>query len=229
MKQPVEPFDWVRVLTNELPLTYLGEVAFRTLVMFLVLLIALKISGKRQIKQLSVFELVLVIGLGSAAGDPMFYEDVPLLSVIVVFTVMMICYKLITRLSDSNRVVREFLEGKPVYVVEGGCILIKNFKKEDLTQDELFTELRLAGIKQLGEVQAAILEPTGEVSVFQYPQNDVKAGLPVMPKALQNSTETIAEAGTYACTTCGNIQTFAASSQPICPNCQHNQWVKATH
>src|SRR5919199_4189127 len=110
MKEPVQPFDWERMLTNDLPWTYLGEVGFRTLVMFLVLLIALKISGKRQIKQLSVFELVLVIGLGSAAGDPMFYEDVPLLSVVVVFTVMMLCYKFITRLSDRNQAVREFLE-----------------------------------------------------------------------------------------------------------------------
>ncbi|GAB3560151.1 DUF421 domain-containing protein [Spirosoma fluminis] len=229
MKQPIEPFDWERVLTNELPWTYLGEVAFRTLVMFLVILMALKISGKRQIKQLSVFELVLVIGLGSAAGDPMFYEDVPLLSVMVVFIVMMVCYKLITKLSDSNRVVREFLEGKPVYVVENGCILINNFEREDLTQEELFIELRLAGIKQLGEVQTAILEPTGEVSVFPYPKNDVKAGLPIMPKALRKASELIAETGIYACITCGNIQTFAVSSQPVCPNCQHNQWIKATH
>jgi uncharacterized membrane protein YcaP (DUF421 family) len=197
--------------------------------MFLVLLIALKISGKRQIKQLSVFELVLVIGLGSAAGDPMFYEDVPLLSVVVVFTVMMLCYKAITRLSDRNQAVREFLEGKPVYVVENGCILIKNFKQEDLTQDELFVALRLAGVKQLGEVQTAILEPTGEVSVFQYAETDVKAGLPVMPKALRTFSQTIAETGTYACSTCGLVDTFRADSQPLCPNCQQDHWVRATH
>ncbi|MFD2573915.1 DUF421 domain-containing protein [Spirosoma soli] len=229
MQEPVQPFDWERMFIDQFPWLYLGEVAFRTLVMFSVLLLALKISGKRQIKQLSVFELVLVIGLGSAAGDPMFYHDVPLLSAVVVFIVMMGCYKLITRISDRNRTVREFLEGRPVYVIENGCILVKNFKQEDITQDELFTALRLAGIKQLGEVQTAILEPTGEVSVFPYPKTDIKAGLPVLPKALQEFSEEIEHSGTYACTNCGHIETLGVNDQPTCSNCTHQHWVKAMH
>lgn len=122
MSEPVSPFDWERMFIHEFPWTYLGEVAFRTLFMFIVLLAALTISGKREVRQLSIYELVLVIGLGSAAGDPMFYHDVPLASAVVVFVVMMACYKLATYISDRNKTVRDVLEGKPVYVIENGCI-----------------------------------------------------------------------------------------------------------
>ncbi|GAB3950814.1 DUF421 domain-containing protein [Spirosoma harenae] len=227
MKDPVEPFDWERILLDEFPWQYLGEVAFRTFSMFLILLIALRLSGKRQIKQLSVFELVLVIGLGSAAGDPMFYEDVPLASVLVVFIVMIVSYKLTTLLSDKNHLVRRALEGKPVYVIENGSILINNFKDEDLTKDELFTALRLEGIKHLGEVSVAIREPTGELSVFPYKSADKRAGLPILPNALKTATKLIKQPGSYACCVCGNVQKLTATDTPICSNCQNDQWVKA--
>ena len=226
MQQPVQPFDWERIVLDQFPWQYLGEVAFRTVFMFLILLIALKISGKRQIKQLSIFELVLVIGLGSAAGDPMFYDDVPLASAAVVFVVMMGCYKLITRLSDKSLFIREALEGKPVYVVENGCILINNFKQEDLTQDELFMALRLAGVEQLGQVQYAIRESSGEISVFQFNSGLTQVGLPILPKLLAQATEVIKQPGTYACSTCGNVHTFLGNEQLKCPVCKRQNWVK---
>lgn len=224
-QEPIQAFDWQRILIHDFPWTYLGEVALRTFVMFLILLTALKISGKRQVKQLSVYELVLVIGLGSAAGDPMFYHDVPLSSAFVVFAVMMICYKLATRLSDKSVVVQEALEGKPVYVIENGCILVRNFDEEDLGRDELFSELRLAGIEHLGQVRTAILEPTGEISVFQFGANQVRPGLPILPNKLDKGTQTIAKEGQYACCYCGNIQTLTPQEAPHCERCDHDQWV----
>ena len=128
MPEPIEPFDWGRMFIHDFPLTYLGEVAFRTAFMFVVLLTALTVSGKREVRQLSIYELVLLIGLGSAAGDPMFYDDVPLASAVVVFIVMMSCYKLTTYISDKNKKVRHVIEGQPVYVIENGCILTRKFR-----------------------------------------------------------------------------------------------------
>ncbi|GAB3906138.1 DUF421 domain-containing protein [Larkinella knui] len=226
-KEPIQAFDWQRLFIHDFPFSYLGEVALRTVIMFLILLVSLKISGKREVKQLSVFELVLVIGLGSAAGDPMFYHDVPLLAAAVVFVVMMSCYKFFTRLSDKNTKVREFLEGKPVYVIENGCILVQNFDEEDLGLDELFAELRLAGIENLGQVQTAILEHNGEVSIFKFKADDVKPGLPILPHQLKNPVDTLSEAGLYACCQCGQVVDFDKKIVSACQRCDHHQWVKA--
>ncbi len=228
MPDPVQPFDWDRMLIDQFPWTYLGEVAFRTVFMFLVLLTALAISGKREVRQLSIYELVLLIGLGSAAGDPMFYHDVPLSSAVVVFVVMMGCYKLATYVSDRNQFVRETLEGKPVYVIENGCILIENFDREDLELGELFSDLRVSGIEQLGQVRVAILEPNGQLSVFKFAPDDVRVGLPILPEEFNRRTEHIHDPGRYACCTCGNVQSFEAPvNQPKCPRCDQPVWAKA--
>lgn len=228
VKDPIEPFDWQRMLIHDFPWLYLGEVALRTVIMFTVLLLALTVSGKREVRQLSVYELVLLIGLGSAAGDPMFYHDVPLTAAIVVFVVMMGCYKLITRLSDKHKKIRETIEGKPVYVIQDGCILLENFDQEDLGQGELFSELRQVGIEHLGQVRVAILEPSGQLSVFQYSDGEVKPGLPVMPHLLQLQIKALSVAGTYACTACGGVQDFGGhEQQPDCQRCGKPSWVKA--
>ncbi len=212
---------------HEYPLPYLGEVALRTAFMFVIILTALTISGKREVRQLSVYELVLLIGLGSAAGDPMFYHDVPLGAVVIVFIVMMLCYKFITRLSDRNRLIREKLEGVPVYVIENGCILTQNFDDEDLGKEELFVDLRQAGIEQLGEVRVAILEPNGLLSLYRQSDDQVKYGLPILPKALAEHTKHILTAGTYACIHCGNTQHMHSDQDVTCPSCGRDTWVKA--
>ncbi|GAB3571338.1 DUF421 domain-containing protein [Spirosoma luteolum] len=226
---PVDAFDWQRMLIQDLPWTFLGEVAFRTVFMFVVLLTALTVSGKREVRQLSIYELVLLIGLGSAAGDPMFYDDVPLSAAVVVFVVMMGCYKLVTFISDRNPRIRETLEGKPVYVIENGCVLVNNFDREDLGIDELFSDLRVAGIDQLGQVRIAILEANGQLSVFQQPDDAIRPGLPILPRELSKSTVHIQEPGQYACLTCGTVDTIEVPTpEHRCPTCRANRWVKAT-
>ncbi len=224
----MQPFDWERMLIHDFPWLYLGEVALRTVIMFAVLLLALTVSGKREVKQLSVYELVLLIGLGSAAGDPMFYHDVPLTAAFVVFAVMMGCYKLITRLSDKHKTLREAIEGKPVYVIQDGCIENQNFDQEDLGQDELFSELRQMEIEHLGQVRVAILEPSGQLSVFKFTDAETKPGLPIMPHLLLLQTEVPVVAGKYACTNCGHVQDFNGTEQkPDCKRCGKHCWVKA--
>lgn len=228
MPDPVQPFDWGRMIIDQFPWSYLAEVAFRTVFMFIVLLTALTVSGKREVRQLSIYELVLLIGLGSAAGDPMFYPDVPLSSAVVVFVVMMSCYKLATYIDDHSKRVNEIIEGKPVYVIENGCILIKNFDREDLTLDQLFSDLRAAGIEHLGQVRVAILETNGQLSLFKFDPKDVVAGLPILPKELDRQSEDIQEPGRYACCHCGKVQAFEAPAhQPSCSSCNNSIWVKA--
>ena len=73
--------------------SFIPEIMLRTLMMYLVVLFSLRVLGKRGVKQLSIFELVVIISLGSAAGDPMFYKEVGVMSAIAVFLVVIIAYK----------------------------------------------------------------------------------------------------------------------------------------
>lgn len=217
-------FEWQRILFNQLPPHFLIEVAVRSTVMFLILLVVLKLTGKRGIKQLSVFETVIIISLGSAAGDPMFYEDVGLVPAIGVFLMVLILYRLVTWLTGKSPWFEKLIEGKTECLIENGKFSPNKFERESLSQDEFFTELRLKSIEHLGQVKQAYLETTGDVSVFFYEDDQVKYGLPIRPELFCKKTDTLPNAGMYSCSKCGETKELQ-SGKHICPACNNSHWV----
>lgn len=206
---------------------FIPEIVLRTLIMFLILLFSLRILGKRGVKQLSVFELVVIISLGSAAGDPMFYKEVGLLAAIVVFTVIITTYKIISFLVSSSKSVEKLLEGTETCLIENGEFAINNFKKETLAQDEFFSELRLNSISHLGQVKLAIIETSGSISVFYYEDYDVKYGLPILPSLFCNKLKIIKQNGHYSCSFCGHTCLLQTESSNSCMVCNKTEWVKS--
>ncbi len=95
-------FDLKQLLLGSETWPFLLETGLRSLIMFVIILTGLRLLGKRGVKQLSVFELVVIIGLGSAAGDPMFYSEVGILPAIVVFVMIISLYSLVTYLIGKN-------------------------------------------------------------------------------------------------------------------------------
>ncbi|KUJ59836.1 hypothetical protein AR687_21025 [Flavobacteriaceae bacterium CRH] len=221
-----EIFEWNRLFFNELPEIFLLEVIFRSTVMFIVLLLTLKLAGKRGVKQLSIFETVIVIALGSAAGDPMFYEDVGIVPAIIVFMVIIILYRAVTWLTGKSKKFEEFIEGKTECLINDGKFSVASFKKETLAQDEFFSELRIKSIEHLGQVKHAFIETSGEVSVFFYEDKEVGYGLPILPALFNKKNKIIPENGVYACTFCGNIEEQKAGTA-TCKVCKKEEWVPA--
>ena len=221
--------EWNKVLLGEENWMFLAETAFRTIIMFCVILISLRMLGKRGIKQLSVFELGVIIGLGSAAGDPMFYKDVGLLPGILVFTMVVLLYRLITFLISRSQRFEKLVEGRPTCIIKDGLFIVENFEKEPIALDELFTQLRLHSIAHLGQVEEAIMENNGEVSVYYYADEDIRYGLPILPDVPQFSSNQIAVTDMYACTFCGRPQQLVPQSAQPCPKCGKDKWRKASN
>jgi uncharacterized membrane protein YcaP (DUF421 family) len=219
-------FEWDRILLNDSPALFLLEVLFRTSVMFIVLLTALRFTGKRGVKQLSIFEIVIIIALGSAAGDPMFYHDVGILPAMCVFIVVISFYRLVTWLTGKSKWFEELLEGKTELLIENGFFSVLKFKKEAIAQDEFFSELRLKSIEHLGQIKYAFLEPSGNISVFFYKDEEVKPGLPVLPALFNMKTSEITAGGLYACSNCGFTQQLIPGHS-VCPVCKEEEWVRA--
>ncbi|HEY0092342.1 MAG TPA: YetF domain-containing protein [Flavobacterium sp.] len=222
----MEIFEWKRILINDLPYTFLFEVLLRSIVMFGVILISLSLTGKRGVKQLSVFELVLIIGLGSAAGDPMFYEDVGLLPALVVFVTVISMYKLITWLTGKSEKFERVIEGKAECFVSDGLFSLQTFENEHLAIDEFFSGLRLQSVEHLGQVRNAYLETNGELSLFFYPDKDVKAGLPLLPHLYEKRSARIPHDGTFSCTFCG-FTDEKKKGKAVCKICKKDQWVES--
>ena len=225
MKYLLQAFNWEELLLGSEDWAFLGETFFRSLIMFIVLLTGLRILGKRGVKQLSVFELVVIIGLGSAAGDPMFYKDVGLLPAIIVFAMVIGMYKLVTYLVGKSQKFEQLIEGMPVCLITEGRLTIENFEKEALAQDEFFAALRMASVMHLGQVEQAIIETTGSLSIYYYPDDQVKYGLPILPELFDRKLDSIERSGIYSCTFCGYTTELAPAPSHTCPVCERKKWV----
>ena len=219
--------DWKMFLLGGEEWKFLGETFIRSVIMFIVLLTALRLLGKRGVKQLSVFELVVIIGLGSAAADPMFYKDVGLLPAMLVFAIIILMYKLVTFLVNKSSHFEKIIEGKPVCLIEEGRFSIENFEKETVAQDEFFAELRMASVMHLGQVEKAFIETNGSISIFYYEDEKVKYGLPIWPQLFNKKLKEIKEEKIYACTFCGSVKKLEPANSHKCPLCKKDLWVEA--
>ena len=219
--------DLEKILLGDEEWGFIPEIMFRTLIMYLIVLVSLRILGKRGVRQLSIFELVVIISLGSAAGDPMFYKEVGVLSAIAVFFVVVIAYKTTSYFVNKSKKFEILLEGDCTCLIEHGRFAIENFKKATLAQDEFFAELRLKNVSHLGQVQLAILETTGSISVFYYKDEEVKYGLPILPALFANKQEQIKHRDYYSCSFCGYTKLLEPTPAAICKCCKKNKWIKS--
>ncbi|HLP53563.1 MAG TPA: YetF domain-containing protein [Fluviicola sp.] len=219
---------WEQLLMGEEEWSFLPETVLRTVLMFIVILVTLWLSGKRGIKQLSIFELVFIIGLGSAAGDPMIYKSVGIVPALIVFVLVVILYRSITYLVGKNKQFEKITEGEPIYLIKDGAFSLPNFEKEALGEEEFFAELRLTGVSQLGQVKQAILEVSGNISVFFFPDSEVKHGLPIMPGSLEKEVAEIPRRAHYSCIFCGYTKMLAANKKHRCPVCDKGNWVPSS-
>jgi uncharacterized membrane protein YcaP (DUF421 family) len=233
-RERVAAFDLRRMfLGDESPL-FLAEVAFRTAFLFSFTILLLRLVGKRGVGQFSLFEIAIIIALGSAVGDPMFYPDVPLAHGMVVIAVIVVLYRGLMRLMRRSERFERFVEGEPVCLVDGGRVAVARLGRERLTTEELFEILRQAGVTQLGEVKVAYLEQSGRLSTFAFPPGEVRPGLPIVPPwdieppARLEARRDEADGRPYACCGCGGVSRPTAGErlQP-CPHCGETGWTPA--
>lgn len=155
------------------------EVALRTLCATAVLFVITKLLGKRQVTQLSVFEYITGITIGSLAA----YISLDLesnwylgLVAVVVWAMVAILFEFLTLKSKR---IRDIIDGKGRVLIQGGKILEDNLKKERLTIDELLEELRTNNVFRVADVEFALMEPSGKVNVLLKKEHQ-----PVTPKEL---------------------------------------------
>lgn len=217
--------DWYRIFFHELDLEYIAEIIARCAVMFLVLVFALRIAGKRGIRQLSLFEMAIIICLGSAVGDAMFQTELSILTSSLVCAVLILIYKSTTWLTYRFKTAEKIFEGNPRYLIQDG-VFCNPKRNKDFAQDEFFAELRLRNIEHLGQVRLAILETSGEMSVFFFEDSEVKKGLPVIPHLFDQCSEKNSQKDIYACHYCGLTAKLNPGTHQ-CIHCHKTKWNKA--
>ena len=141
----------------------------RTVVLYTMLILAVRIMGKRQIGQMEPSEFVVAMLVADLAAIPMQNNAIPLVNGLVPMLVVMGLELILSHLSLKSIRLRKMLCGKPVILIDNGKIVQENLRRTQVTLDELSGHLREKDVLDIQTVQYAILETNGNLSVFPYP------------------------------------------------------------
>lgn len=163
-------FSLHRIFLGDHPIVFYVEIALRSAVIFAAALLFLRLSGKRSLGQLSPVDLLIIIALGSAVGDPMLYDDVPVIEGLAVVAVVCVITFVVARVGHRSPSFERVVDSHPVILVEQGAIDEEALLRESISRRELLELLRQHHVVHLDDVYLAILEPSGSLSVLTMDQ-----------------------------------------------------------
>ncbi len=160
------------------------QLAIKSIVAVLVLFLLTRLMGKKQISQLTFFDYIVGITIGSIAGQFAISNTIPYLNGIVSLTIWAMVPILISYVSLKSLGARKILDGASTILVQNGKIIEDNIRKTKLNMNDIFEELRVKGAFNVADVEFAILETNGKVSVQLKSQKQ-----PVTPSDLSIPTQ----------------------------------------
>ena len=175
--------DLHRIFLGDQDLGFAWEIFFRTVIIYFYTLALMRWLGGRTVAQLSIVEFLLVIAIGSAVGDSLFYPDVPLLPAMFAIFLVAAFNKLVDEAILSSDLLSRLFEGRPRIVVTEGRVHHDRLRRQGIGIGELHAKLREKGVADLADVKFAILEADGTLSVLKR-DRDGAAGLyrpPALP------------------------------------------------
>lgn len=155
------------------------NIVIRSVGALVYLFILTKIVGKRQIRQLTYIEYIVGISIGSIASFMATEMDGPIYHSLIAMGIFALFPVLTEYLSLKSKIVRDVVEGKATILVKDGKLLEDNLKKERLTVEDVMEQLRLKNAFKVADVEFALMEANGEVSVMMKSQNQ-----PITPQLL---------------------------------------------
>ncbi|MBD2756765.1 DUF421 domain-containing protein [Spirosoma validum] len=225
-KEDIKLGDWHRILIGDAPVEFLLEVFIRTVIIYLVLLVTMRLLGKRMNGQLTNLELAVMLTMGAIVSPAMQLPDRGLLSGMLALGCALVFLRQTNLLGFKSSKAEQFIQGTETVLVKDGIIQVDEMAKNRLSHQQIFAALRSENVYNLGKVKRLYIEAYGMFSIYQ--DETGKPGLSLLPPSdeeIQSIHEQPKEK-LLACTNCGN--TVPAQPKPdACPICQANDWVNA--
>lgn len=144
------------------------EIALRTGVIYCLVLIGIRISGKREVGQMTPFDLTLLLLLSNSVQNAMTGPDTSLAGGAIAATTLLALNYLVAQLSGGNRRFRKYVQGQPSLLVHDGQVIPEHMARENVSMDELERALREHGVGSCKDAALAVLEVDGSISVLKY-------------------------------------------------------------
>ena len=146
----------------------LAQIVLRTGVIYLLVLIGVRLSGKREVGQMTPFDLTLLLLLSNSVQNAMTGPDTSLMGGAIAACTLLILNYFVAELSGANRRFRRFVQGQPSLLVHDGKVVQSHMAKEHVSMDELNRALREHGISCVDQTALAVLEVDGSISCLKY-------------------------------------------------------------
>jgi uncharacterized membrane protein YcaP (DUF421 family) len=144
------------------------EIVLRTVVIYVLVLLGIRLTGKREVGQMTPFDLTLLLLLSNSVQNAMTGPDTSLLGGIVAALVLLTMNFFLAEASGLNRRFRRFIQGSPTLLIHNGELVMAHCAKERVSVDEIQRALREHGVSSIEDVALAVLEVDGSISVLKY-------------------------------------------------------------
>jgi uncharacterized membrane protein YcaP (DUF421 family) len=148
------------------------QIALRTAVIYLVVLVGVRLSGKREVGQMTPFDLTLLLLLSNSVQNAMTGPDTSLIGGVVAASTLLLMNYVVGTLSGKSRGFRRVVEGEPSLLIHDGQPIESHMAREHVSMDELERAVREHGIAKCSDVALAVLEVDGSISCLKY--DDIK-------------------------------------------------------
>ncbi|MEI6946278.1 YetF domain-containing protein [Paraflavisolibacter sp. H34] len=215
--------DWSRWLMGDVPPAFLLESVLRGVIIFILLIVSMRLLGRRMAAQLSRTEMVALFSLAAAVGVPLLTPDRGLLPAFVIALVVVGVGRLVANRAFHSERFETLVQDELTILVREGVLLLPRMKKTRLSRQRLFSELRGQGIRHLGEVKRLYFEANGSFTFLR--QEDPPPGLSVIPEDDTDFFNEQTHSHKKVCYHCGHSR--PSPPPPSCPNCGKDRWVTA--
>ena len=169
-KDEIHLYDINRILFGEAPPIFLLETLIRTLIVFTLLLIMIRYLGKRMSGQLTIMEFAVLLTLGAIISPAMQAPDRGILAAALLLFIVLFLQRRINLLSFKNKKVDKLINDSLSMIIKDGVLQLDSMRGLNISNQQIYSELRSKGIYQLGKVKRLYLEGSGSFSVYQEPE-----------------------------------------------------------
>jgi uncharacterized membrane protein YcaP (DUF421 family) len=148
------------------------QISLRTLTVYAIVLIGVRLSGKREVGQMTPFDLTLLLLLSNAVQNAMTGPDTSVIGGATAAITLLLVNRVVTELASHNRKIRKVLRGDPAVLIHNGRVMERTMAREHVGMDDLEEGLREHGIATVEEVALAVLEVDGNISFLKYDDVD---------------------------------------------------------
>ena len=218
--------DFKRLLFGQTPPAFMIEVVIRTILIYIVLLLVLRLMGKRMSGQITLTELAVMITLGAIVSPVMQLPDRGILFGVTTLSIALLFQRGLNWWAFKNEKVEQISQGETSLLIKDGTLVLEEMEKTMITRQQVFSMLREKQIANLGTVKRGYLEACGIFSVYE--TEELRSGLPVLPPSDPGIKSILkpSEDSIMACCNCGHVQK-AISNDTRCSVCNADDWSKA--